>query len=362
VWSFAADWEEALWAAATERLPADALDGRALAAAAAARSDRYTRARERLDAPMARRDRARDLAARALFFTVADAAKIAVPIAELAGRGLVPGTDPLQVLDVGAGCGAMTFGLATALPGRAIEVTAVDRDGDALAFLTAAARRIPREPRLGVRAIAGDVSAPLPAGPFDLVVAGTVLNELAPDARLPLVAAMLARLRPGGAAILVEPALRETARALHALRDAVISGGHAHVFAPCTRTIAPCPALADEKDWCHEDRPFAPPPRLAQLARNTGLRREGLKFAYLTLRLDAAPLVDAPGRRALRVVSEPLDQKGTVERILCGEEGRERRRILRREASESKHALNEARRGDVILDAGRDLERVRPAE
>src|SRR5439155_17805257 len=90
--------------------------------------------------------------------------------------------------------------------------------------------------------------------PADLVVMGTLLNELPAEARLSLVQRALAAVSPDGAVIVIEPALRETSRALHELRDAVLAGGHGFVFAPCTRTCAPCPALADPDDWCHEDR------------------------------------------------------------------------------------------------------------
>jgi ribosomal protein RSM22 (predicted rRNA methylase) len=361
MWSLPAEWEEALWGAAQEELPAGALDPRSLAAAIGARSDRYTRERSSLAAPLAPRDRPRDLAARALFFTVADAAKVAVPLAELAGRGLVPDHEPLRILDAGAGCGAMTIGAAAALPGRALEVVAVDRDAAALALFTRAVA-LRADARIRLHVVAGELAA-CPPGPFDLILAGTVLNELPAPARLPAVRALLGRLAAGGAAIILEPALRETARALHEVRDALIQAGDAHVFAPCTRHGAPCPALADERDWCHEDRPFAPPPRLARLIRQTGLRREGLKFAYLTLRREPADLVEGtPGRRALRVVSGPLDQKGTTERIVCGDEGRTHLRVLKRDRSDENRELGEARRGDVLLvdDAG-GITRIRPA-
>ena len=64
----------------------------------------------------------------------------------------------------------------------------------------------------------------------------------------------------------------------------------------------------------------------------------------------AEPLVVAPpGTRALRVVSEPLDAKGFVERIVCGQEGRTRLRVLKREKSELLAALARTRRGDVVI-------------
>jgi ribosomal protein RSM22 (predicted rRNA methylase) len=175
----------------------------------------------------------------------------------------------------------------------------------------------------------------------------------------PLAMKLLSALTPTGAMMIIEPALRETSRALHELRDTLLTSRAAHVFAPCTRTAAPCPALADPRDWCHEDRPFTPPPRLAQLVRATGLRREGLKFAYLTLRREPAPLVPTVAdSRALRVVSDALDQKGTTERILCGDDGRAPRRILRRDRTDANRALGDSRRGDVLVDDGTSLTRI----
>ncbi len=288
------------------------------------------------------------MAARALFFTVADAAKIAIPIDELNHRGLLPVRAPLRVLDVGAGCGAMTLGLAAALPERALDVVAVDRDAAALAILQKAAARMPIPPL--VTLVTGDASRGLPEGPFDLVVAGSVLNEVGASHRQQLLFAMIDAISPDGAVIVIEPALRETSRDLHTLRDLILGDGRAYVFAPCTRRMAPCPALADPRDWCHEDRTIQPPAQLRGLIQRTGLRAHGLKFAYLTLRRDGEPLVPtADGERALRVVSDAIDQKGTTERMVCGDEGRSRLRVLRRDRTEANRALGESRRGDVLV-------------
>ncbi len=337
--------EEALWDAARVELPSWALEMKTLAPAIVARSHRYTDERETLDAPLAGRAREADLAARALFFSVADAAKIELPIAELDARGLL--AEKLRVLDVGAGAGAMTLGLIAARPGRVSSVTAIDRDAPALALLRRAAAVFAPEVRLEVRA--ADVER-LPDGPFDLVLAGSVLNELSEPRAAALCRELLARTGPRGAVVIVEPALRDTTRALHRLRDRLVAAGDAHVFAPCTRQ-GPCPALDDERDWCHEDRPFRPPPRLHSLMTRTGLRGATLKFAYLTLRRQDDPLVVVPaGRRALRVVSGTLDSKGTVERLVCGPRGRARLRFLTRARTDALRTLSASRRGDVLLE------------
>jgi ribosomal protein RSM22 (predicted rRNA methylase) len=339
-----------------------------LVAAIVDRSRAYTSERERIGA--LRGDA--DLAARAVFFSVADAAKVMVPLAELDGLGLLPASKPLRVLDVGAGVGAMSLGLAAYLRPcgpRALDIVAVDRDRAALAVFEGAFEAVEGS-RLGV--IATEVDEPRwGGGKFDLVLAGSLFNEVLVEHQLELARELLEALTPGGALIIVEPALRDTARDLHRLRDALVEAGDAHVFAPCIRHASPCPMLADERDWCHEDRPTQLPPRAGKLAAATGLRDRGLKFSYLVLRGQAASLVDAPAanRRALRVVSQPARQKGKLELFGCGDGGRSRVRLVRRHRSPANRSFERVARGDVlILGEGDDLsaddsvDRVRPAQ
>jgi hypothetical protein len=140
----------------------------------------------------------------------------------------------------------------------------------------------------------------------------------------------------------------------------VIAGGHGHVFAPCTRAIAPCPALADPDDWCHEDRALQLPPRTAELARLTHLRDGGMKFAYLVLRRQPLALVPTPlGARdagsAWRVVSAPMPAKGKLEILGCSAAGRVPLRLLRRHRTAANRSLEAARRGDVVVLEGAAL-------
>jgi small ribosomal subunit Rsm22 len=400
-WTVPGELEAAVVDAARAELGDAPLATGALVRAIVDRSRRYTSERERLAAPT---DAAGDLAARAAFFTVADAMKIAVPLGELVGRGALPPRRPLRVVDVGAGCGAMTLGCIASLAGRektakppgaegqgapthapvderaalpgvlaaktpstprsedrdsvSIDVVAIDRDARALAIAGRAIRQLAdvRGVDAKVTTKVGDVAkAAIP--PADLVVLGSVLNELSPQARLDLVERALAAIADDGAVIVIEPALREQARDLHAIRDAIIARGTGHVFAPCTRRIAPCTALLDERDWCHEDRPLALPPRTAELARLTHLRDAGMKFSYLVLRKQPLALVEAPD--AWRVVSAPMPAKGKLEIVGCGERGRVRLRLLRRHRADDNRDFERADRGDVVaVDAPVEEDRV----
>ena len=340
IWVVPIELEQAVLAAAREVLGAAPLAAAALHRAVVDRSERYTSERERLARPA---DRNADLAARAAFFTIADAIKIQIPLAELRNRGALPVAGRLRVVDIGAGCGALGLGLAAA--GVTFAYHALDRDCDALAIAAKAMRAY--VPAIEVATTMCDVTKqPLPAA--DLIVIGTLLNELPPDKRLPLVERALAAIAGDGAVIILEPALRDTTRALHELRDAILARGTAHVFAPCTRRGAPCPALADPDDWCHEDRLVKLPPHTAELARVTHLRDGNLKFSYLVLRKEPTPLVVAGGS-AWRIVSAPHAPKGKLELLGCSDAGRVPIRLMKRHRNDQTKTIERARRGNVLV-------------
>jgi ribosomal protein RSM22 (predicted rRNA methylase) len=353
-WTISPDVEAVLWNATQQVLPPALCSGGTLRQAVIDRSRRYTEERVAVGAPLSGREHDMDLAAHALFFAPADAAKIQIPLAELHGRDLLPDR-PLRILDVGAGPGAMTLGALDFLHRNghraAISVHAVDRDRDALRIFRQAVSelgaRLDREVTVTVEQV--DLSAQrVPTAGADLILIGSVLNELAPARGRAMLTELLGVLAPDGALIIIEPALRETARALHELRDFAVTEAGAHVFAPCVRQAAPCPALEHENDWCHEDRPVQLPERTAKLAANTGLRSHGLKFAYLVLRRARDPLVPEP-ERAARVVSQPRRSKGKRECFACSENGREPVRLLKRNRSAANRDFERVRRGDVLI-------------
>jgi ribosomal protein RSM22 (predicted rRNA methylase) len=352
--------EDAVYAATTDVVGPAALATSPLTRAIVDRSRRYTSERDKLSAKSAG-----DLAARAAFFTIADAMKIAVPLCELANRGAIPPRRPLRVVDLGAGCGALSLGLVATLEsdatgGAMFDLLLVDSDMDALRIAGAALRALSahHDTTASVTTRVADVTTTgIP--PADLIFAGSVLNELPESQRLPLVQRALAQLAPDGALILVEPALRDTSRALHEIRDAAIATG-AHVFAPCTRQSAPCPMLANPDDWCHEDRALTLPPRTAELARLTHLRDSGMKFSYLVLRKQPLRLVDRD--HAWRVVSEPFTSKGKLEVFGCSDAGRVPLRLLRRHRSQANRAFEKASRGDVVVTEATEIEKQTEVE
>jgi hypothetical protein len=266
---------------------------------------------------------------------------------------------PLRALDLGSGTGAAGSALDRYFGADGIERTSVDRHvvGPGIRNLD----------------LANPASVAVLGGGFDLVVASHLLNELfvswqAPEKaeeRLTRLAELVERwgrglLAPGGLMVLIEPALRETSRDLLHVRDRLLAGGKLRVRAPCLYQ-GPCPALARERDWCHDAAPGIETRRridfsylvLDRLARedegrcdagDAGLPGAGLR----TSRSAGADGSVAGGAGAMvRVVSDPLVEKGKLRLFVCGERGRFPIVRLDRHASEPNRALGSLARGDL---------------
>jgi hypothetical protein len=268
--------------------------------------------------PELRLQYARDIAPR----TRAALAKILVEVCP------EDGPRPQRALDLGSGTGAAAEALR-AWFGDDIEVVCVDRVASP-----------------GV--VPANLESVLPAPPtvtgrFDLIVAAHLLGELFVgepleeriDARARRVRAWLdGLLAPGGTVILVEPALRETSRELLAVRDQLLALSDLEIVAPCFWTGA-CPALARERDWCHD---------AVEMVGSTRV-----DFSYLVLRDRWRPI---PGQLRYRVVSDPLPEKGRLKLYACGPTGRHAYIRLDRHESAANAAFAHLVRGDVARIAG----------
>jgi SAM-dependent methyltransferase len=257
---------------------------------------------------------------------------------------------PRTVLDLGSGPGPVAL---AALDAGAGEVLAADRSARALAAardLAAAARRSlrtgPWDPARG-----GSPADVAGGRRFDAVALGHVLNELfagpgAAGRRAALLEGCAGLLAPGGSLVVVEPALRETSRALLEVRDLLVARGFA-VRAPCLFR-GPCPALARPGDWCHAERPMDPPPLVAAIAERAGLRREAVKATTLVLAPPGEPWPEPPPGRVFRIVSEPLPSKGRLRYMGCGPEGRMGLALQEKHRSGANRAFATLARGDVV--------------
>jgi hypothetical protein len=264
--------------------------------------------------PELRREYAEEIAPR----TGAALAKI---LAEIYGGASAP---PARALDLGAGTGAAGAALRARF-GAGLEVVSVDRVA-------------------GPGIVAADLQRETPSvsGRFDLIVAAHLLGELflsePPERRLEALARRVLAWRrdllaDGGLVVLVEPALRETSRALLGVRDRLLAAGLG-VVAPCFWT-GPCPALARDRDWCHDAARVPSSPRV--------------DFSYLALRTERPT---APPVARVRVVSDRLVEKGRLRIFGCGPSGRHPYVRLDRAASPANAAFDRLERGDVATIEG----------
>lgn len=241
----------------------------------------------------------------------------------------------LRVLDLGAGPGTALLGLLAFFAQRSqrptLNCVAVDRVAENLRIAEDLfnSYRMNKKLDATLKTVRADIETAehLTSDTFDLVIFSNMLNELYPfdedriARRIGIVQTVLGlNLSPDGACIIIEPALRETSREMLEVRDGLVGEGF-YVFSPCL-TSTRCPAVGNQRDWCHEDIPWEPPALIKEIDKLTGLRKDSLKFSYMVLRKDSRSLSDMFGPDSFRVVSEPLVTKGKMEFYLCGLHGR----------------------------------------
>jgi len=222
-----------------------------------------------------------------------------------------------RALDLGSGPGPGAFAL---LEAGWKSVTAADRSPEALDL----ARKLAARGGQTLQTVVWDADAGLPpGGPWDLIVAGHFLNELASGApdrmerRTTFLKALAGRLTPGGKILVIEPASHGPNAEALALRDAVVASGWS-VSGPCFFQGA-CPARVAHAA-CHDVLKWKVPHLVAQTARRAGIDKRELPFTWLLL----SPTPTAPADPALvRVVSEPMLNKAGRRRVVaCGATGR----------------------------------------
>ncbi|HET9844535.1 MAG TPA: small ribosomal subunit Rsm22 family protein [Nitrospira sp.] len=276
---------------------------------------------------------------------------------------------PLRVLDLGSGPGTGALAVLDWLNGHApdrlkhLTVVAVDVSADALSQAQRLWGAYTREANIRNARLVhhqGDLGDPTSGwrddvaqrGPYDLIIVANCLNELfgrtrhCVKERSGLIAHLLTRLKPHGTLMLIEPALRDTSRALHEVRDLILLEKRCTVYSPCLHE-GNCPALANPHDWCHEERAWEPPASIQRIDREVGFIKDALKFSYVLLRTDGRTIAER-SPSTFRMVSELRKLKGDTRAWLCNELGRPEVGRLDRAQSTSNSAWNECQRGTIV--------------
>jgi len=303
------------------------------------------------------------------YFLPVNLSKVQVLLDELPDDGnMVTADHSMAVLDLGCGPGTGALALLDWLWHRSpklaesVSVLAVDTSRTPLRDTRRLWDAYCREVGIsseGLRCVEGNLEHPLKGdlgkqvvrdGPYDLMIMANCLNELfpasAPAERAEVIAQLLPFLAPHGTIMIVEPALRETARALHHMRNYLLKRGLCTVYSPCLHEGG-CPALDHPDDWCHEERPWETPPAIAAIDRDVGFIKDALKFSYLLLRTDGRTIA-MRSPQTFRVVSELRELKGEKRAWLCNETGRPEVGRLDRKASPHNAAVDSWHRGAIV--------------
>jgi ribosomal protein RSM22 (predicted rRNA methylase) len=278
------------------------------------------------------------------------------------------GNQPLQVLDLGTGPGTGALAVLDWLNQhdpdwrKQLTVVAVDVSADALrqarqlwdAFERQAnisdARLILHEGDLA-RLTSGWRNDVDQRGPYDLIIVANCLNELfgrlhSLKERSGLIGDLLGLLAPHGTLMLLEPALRETSRALHQVRDLILLEKRCTVYSPCLHE-GNCPALTKPNDWCHEERAWEPTKSIQRIDHEVGFIKDALKFSYLLLRTDGRTIAER-SPHTFRMVSELRKLKGDTRAWLCNELGRCEVGRLDRAETDMNVGWDECQRGTIV--------------
>lgn len=262
---------------------------------------------------------------------------------------------PGRVLELGAGPGPAS---AAALDAGALALVAWDHAAPALERL----RELMQGFDAPVKTQVVDLQGRLPAIPkVETIIANHVINELWGDLEdkaqaVQRRASLLMRLVEESGAralVLVEPALKETSRALLELRGLLLARGFA-VQAPCLHQGA-CPALERDRDWCHGEVFWQQPALVERLGELAGLNKRTLPTSYLVLTTPGQGQAPVHAPQEFRVVSEALHTKGRLSYMGCGVAGRMGLTLQERHEGRANAQFAQLARYDVVRIEGGEL-------
>ena len=249
---------------------------------------------------------------------------------------MAPDFAPATQLDAGAGPGTGFFAASDCWPSLA-RATLIEQSP---------AMRLLGEQLTGqaaskpvVRWLAADLAADTPPqGPFDLVTAAYVVNEL-PGADA---ARLVERLWSvtAGLLVVIEPGTPAGWQRILLLRERLVALG-ASLLAPCPHALA-CPLAPP--DWCHFAQRL-PRSKLHRLSKQAEMAWEDEKYSYL------AASRQPSARSVSRILAMPRRGSGQIALKLCRPDGSVARRLVTRREGETFRRARRLSWGEVWTDS-----------
>ena len=255
------------------------------------------------------------LAGYGVFFLPQSFTRTSIALAQTCGlRGWKPTSAVPAILDLGSGPGSCGVAAAYRLrqAGFAkLSLHGVDKSPSALASMESFAHAVLGDD-VDTKTRIGDASRPetWPEGPFDLIVAGFVMNEMPQldhEALLRWFGELKAKLAPGGLILILEPALKITAERLQRLSDSVAAGEMTRI-APELDAL-PDPQLGPGEHWSHETRAWEAPVSTEFVNRHLHRDLREVRFSFAAF--SDAPLAPLPPGLS-RLISDVQIIKGLI--------------------------------------------------
>jgi SAM-dependent methyltransferase len=224
-------------------------------------------------------------------------------------------SSPLRILDLGSGpgsCGVACAHYFKQLGVPELELNALDHSATALAALEPFAQTVLGH-KAEVKTRMGDAYRvdTWPEGPFDIIIAGFVLNEmksLSQSALIEWVESMKDRLTPDGLILILEPALKVTSQRLQKLSDEIAAQEIVTRIGP-ELDAHPCPQLVDGVHWSHEVRHWQIPSTTEFINRKLHRDLRDVRFTFAAFSNQKIKSLDSS---AIRIVSDIQIIKGLV--------------------------------------------------
>lgn len=148
--------------------------------------------------------------------------------------------------------------------------------------------------------------------------------------------------------IIIEPATLDDGKKLLKLREQAIKKQF-QIWAPCTHQ-SHCPLFEGKKDWCHDRVEIERPTWFSNIENHLPFQNPTITFSYLAAHRQCPPM---PQNHVVRVVGDPLVEKGKTRQLICRNSDREFLAWL----SRNHPHLESLDRGDLIVDPTPDLEK-----